>query len=51
MCANVHASVSGFHSTSSFGDDESIDKNSANTMKTPAIATANIEKTHLLPFR
>lgn len=50
MWTNVHASVSMFHSVSSLGDEESIDKNSANTSKTAAIAPANIEKTHLLQF-
>ncbi len=40
----IHASVSGFHSGSSFGDDESIDRNNANTNKTPAMAAANIGK-------
>jgi hypothetical protein len=44
----IHTSVSTFHSESSFGDEDSIDKNSANTIKTPPMATANIEKTHLL---
>jgi hypothetical protein len=39
----VHASVSMFHSASSFGDDESIDRNSANTIKIAAMVTANIE--------
>jgi len=33
-----------FHSASSFGDEESMDKNNANTIKTPAMATANIER-------
>ena len=37
-----------FHSASSFGDDESIDKNSANTNKIAAMAAVNIEKPHLL---
>ena len=51
QCPNVakfHASVSGFHSTSSFGDEDSIDKNNANTIKNAAIAPANIVETHLL---
>jgi mannose/fructose/N-acetylgalactosamine-specific phosphotransferase system component IID len=33
-----------FHSASSFGDEESIDKNSANTIKIAAMAPANIER-------
>jgi hypothetical protein len=44
----VHASVSGFNSVSSFGEDESIDRNSANTSKIAAIAPANIVRPHLL---
>src|ERR1700733_6232840 len=54
LCPNgtkIHASVSGFHSASSFGDDDSIDKNSANTNKTAPMAAANIEKTRLLPIQ
>jgi hypothetical protein len=46
----VHASVSGFHSVSSFGDDDNIDKNNAKINKTAAIALANIFETHLLPL-
>jgi len=42
--------VSGCHSASSFGDDDSMDKNSANTSKTAAMAPANIERSHLLVF-
>jgi len=45
---NVHASVSIFRSASSLGDEESIDKNSANTIKTAATAAANIVRPHLL---
>jgi hypothetical protein len=48
MWTNVHASVSMFHSASSLGDEESMDKNSANTSKTAAMAAANIERPHLL---
>lgn len=33
-----------FHSASSFGDEESIDKNSANTIKIAAMAPTNIER-------
>lgn len=40
--------MSVFHFGSSLGDEESIDKNSANTIRIPAIAAANIEKVHLL---
>jgi hypothetical protein len=40
--------VSGFHSESSFGEDESMERNNANTKKTAAIAVAHIGKTHLL---
>jgi Cytosol aminopeptidase family, N-terminal domain len=42
--------VSGFHSESLFGDDDSIDKNSANTSKAAAIAPTNIVRPHLLHF-
>jgi Zn-dependent protease len=47
---NVHVSVSMFHSASSLGDEESMDKNNANTSKTAAMAAANIERPHLLRF-
>ena len=41
-----HTSVSGCHSPSAFGDEDSIDKNSPKMNKTAMIAPASIEHSH-----
>jgi hypothetical protein len=43
-----HTSVSGWHSDSAFGDEESIDKKSPKISKTATIAPASITRPHLL---